>query len=79
MSYLNAKAQIKSLLDVEPAPDWLSLIINGVEYVPVQREEGENTVDIVTETFMHLHDAKKAIKNMEERLAKYDNWLRERP
>lgn len=79
MSYLNAKANTKPLLDVEPAPDWLSLIINGVEYVPAVPRKVEDTKEIVTETFTHLYDAQTATKKMEERLAKYENWLKERP
>jgi hypothetical protein len=79
MSYLNAKTDIKPLLDVEPSPDWLSIIIDGVEYVPANPRRVEDTKDIVTETFTHLFDAKKAIKNMEEKLAKYEKWAKERP
>ena len=79
MSYLNAKTNIKPVLDVEPSPDWSSIIIDGVEYVPVKVRNFADTVNIVTETFTHFFDAKKAIKNMEDRLAKYENWLKERP
>jgi hypothetical protein len=79
MSYLNAKTDVKPLLDVEPALDWSYLIIDGVEYVPAKAKNVSETINIVTETFMHLHDAKKAIKNMEEKLDKYDRWAKERP
>jgi hypothetical protein len=79
MSYLNAKTDIQPLLNVEPSPDWSSIIIDGVEYIPAKARSFADTVDIVTETFGHLFDAKKAIKNMEERLAKYEKWAKERP
>jgi hypothetical protein len=79
MSYLNAKTDVKPLLDVEPAPDWLSIIIDGMEYVPAKSRTVQETKDIVTETFTHLFDAKTAIKNMEEKLAKYEKWAKERP
>lgn len=79
MSYLNAKPEGKSLLNVDRTDDWSSLIIDGVEYVPAKARNFADSVEIVTETFIHFHDVKKAIKNMEERLGKYENWLKERP
>lgn len=79
MSYLNAKTDIGPLLNVDRTDDWSSLIINGVEYVPAKSRNFADNVEIVTETFIHFHDVKKAIKSMEERLAKYENWIKERP
>jgi hypothetical protein len=79
MSYLNAKSDIKPLLNVDPSPDWLSIIIDGVEYVPAKPRSVQETKDIVTETFAHLYDAERGIENMEEKLAKYEKWAKERP